>query len=68
MHGDERCRKAVCEKTACTVVCPESGVMPMSKIDNTKRAVLVMEVGPPGSPCRRRAQTTASGVGQELGS
>ena len=28
----------------------------------TERAVPVMEVGPPGSPCRRRVQTTASCV------
>ena len=37
------------------------------------RAVLVMEVGPPGSPCRRRAQTAAvscrsrAGVGSDCG-
>lgn len=37
------------------------------------RAVSVMEVGPPGSPCRRRAQTTAvscrsrAGVGSDCG-
>jgi RNA-directed DNA polymerase len=27
MTGDERCRRAVCRRTARTVVCPERGVM-----------------------------------------
>ncbi len=38
--------------------------------DRTRRAtdaVPEMEVGPPGSPCRGRSQTTASCVGQEPG-
>ena len=43
-------------------VCPESGVPEAEKAASTKHAVPVMEGGPPGSPCRRRAQTTASCV------
>jgi len=45
----------------------------MEKIGDTDRAVLVMGVGPPGSPCRRRAQTAAvscrsrAGVGSDCG-
>jgi len=56
-----------------THVCPERKVMTMQKIASTNRAVPVMEVGPPGSPCRRRSQTTAvscpsrAGVGSDCG-
>jgi hypothetical protein len=41
------------------VVCPERGVLTMWKIVSTNRAVLVMEVGPPGSLHRRRSQSAA---------
>jgi hypothetical protein len=43
------------------------------EIVSTDRAVPVMEVGPPGSPCRRRSQTAAvscrsrAGVGSDCG-
>ena len=45
----------------------------MWKVASTNRAVPVMEVGPLGSPCRRRAQTAAvscrsrAGVGSDCG-
>ncbi len=46
-------------------VCPERRVRRCRRSLFTNRAVSVMEVGPPGSPCRRGSQTTASCVGQE---
>ena len=39
----------------------------MKQVASINRATPVMEVGPPGSLCRRGAQSTASCVGQEPG-
>ena len=58
-HATRPLRGRLCATNTRRVRCRRS--------NSTSGAVPEMEVGPPGSPCRGRSQTTASCVGQEPG-